>query len=260
VLTGKTQMKPIEERAVNEITQMTIGEGLGKLFVDQYYSEKSQIRVNTMVDNLLLTFEERIKALPWMSAETKKEALNKLKSIGRKLGFPSKWENFGDLKLSKTDYVANIKLCSLRDVKKNFEELSQAVDKAKWGMPAHMINAYYHPLLNESAFPAGIMQAPFFDVNAEDAVNYGRIGMVIGHEFTHGFDDQGAKFDGDGNRNDWWTPEDFKKFTEKGNALANQYSSYEPIQGLHINGAMTLGENIVKRGILHEFNALDIKP
>ncbi len=248
VLTGKTQMKPIEERAVNELTQMTIGEGLGKLFVDQYYSEKSQERVNTMVDNLLLTFEERIKALPWMSSETKKEALNKLKSIGRKLGFPSKWENFGDLNLSKTDYVANIKMCALRDVKKNFEELSQAVDKAKWGMPAHMINAYYHPLLNEIAFPAGIMQAPFFDVNAEDAVNYGRIGMVIGHEFTHGFDDMGSKFAADGSFTNWWSENDRKLFEERTALLGATFAGFCPIDGHCVNPDLTMGENIADLG------------
>jgi putative endopeptidase len=248
VLTGKTQMKPIEERAVNELTQMTIGEGLGKLFVDQYYSEKSQERVNTMVDNLLLTFEERIKALPWMSPETKKEALNKLKSIGRKLGFPTKWENFSDLKLSKSDYVANIKMCALRDVKKNFEELSQSVDKAKWGMPAHMINAYYHPLLNEIAFPAGIMQAPFFDVNSEDAVNYGRIGMVIGHEFTHGFDDMGSKFAADGSFTNWWSESDRKLFEERTALLGATFAGFCPIDGHCVNPDLTMGENIADLG------------
>jgi putative endopeptidase len=248
VLTGKTQMKPIEERAVNEITQMTIGEGLGKLFVDQYYSEKSQERVNTMVDNLLLTFEERIKALPWMSAETKKEALNKLKSIGRKLGFPSKWENFSDLKLSKTDYVANIKMSALRDVKKNFEQLSQPIDKLKWGMPAHMINAYYHPLLNEIAFPAGIMQAPFFDVDSEDAVNYGRIGMVIGHEFTHGFDDMGSKFAADGSFTNWWSESDRKLFEERTALLGATFSGFCPIDGHCVNPDLTMGENIADLG------------
>lgn len=248
VLTGKTQMKPLNEQAINEITNMTIGESLGKLFVQSYYSEKAQARVNEMVDNLLVTFEERIKGLQWMSAETKKEALNKLKSIGRKLGFPSKWEDFSDLKLSKDNYLANIKLCNQRDVRKNFEDLLKPVDKDKWGMPAHMINAYYHPLLNEIAFPAGIMQAPFFDVDAEDAVNYGRIGMVIGHEFTHGFDDMGSKFAADGSFTNWWSAEDRKLFEERTLLLGNTFAGFCPIDGHCVNPELTMGENIADLG------------
>ncbi len=248
VLTGKTQMKPMNERAINEITGMTMGEALGKLFVEQYYSDKAQQRVNAMVDNLLATFEERIKALPWMSAETKKEALNKLNSIGRKLGFPSKWEDFSDLRMSRADYVANIKLSSQRDVKKNFEELNKPVDKEKWGMPAHLINAYYHPLLNEIAFPAGIMQAPFFDVDAEDAVNYGRIGMVIGHEFTHGFDDMGSKFAADGSFTNWWSESDRKLFEERTALLGATFAGFCPIDGHCVNPELTMGENIADLG------------
>lgn len=248
VLTGKSEMKPLNERAINEITNMTIGESLGKLFVESYYSEKAQTRVNEMVDNLLITFEERIKGLQWMSAETKKEALNKLKSIGRKLGFPNKWEDFSDLKLSKDNYLANIKLCNQRDVRKNFEDLLKPVDKEKWGMPAHMINAYYHPLLNEIAFPAGIMQAPFFDVDAEDAVNYGRIGMVIGHEFTHGFDDMGSKFAADGSFTNWWSAEDRKLFEERTLLLGNTFAGFCPIDGHCVNPELTMGENIADLG------------
>lgn len=248
VLTGKSQMKPMNERAINEITQLSIGEALGKLFVDKYYSQRAQERVNSMVDNLLATFEERIKALPWMSAETKKEALTKLKSIGRKLGFPSKWEDFSDLRLTREDYIGNIRQISQRDVRKNFEELSKPVDKEKWGMPAHLINAYYHPLLNEIAFPAGIMQAPFFDVDAEDAVNYGRIGMVIGHEFTHGFDDMGSKFAADGSFTNWWTADDRKLFEERTALLGQTFAGFCPIDGHCVNPDLTMGENIADLG------------
>lgn len=248
VLTGKSQMKPMKERAINEITQMTIGEALGKLFVEKFYSERAQQRVNSMVDNLLVTFEERIKALPWMSSETKKEALTKLKSIGRKLGFPSKWEDFSDLRLTREDYIGNIRQCNQRDVRKNFEELNKPVDKEKWGMPAHMINAYYHPLLNEIAFPAGIMQAPFFDVDAEDAVNYGRIGMVIGHEFTHGFDDMGSKFAADGSFTNWWTANDRKLFEERTALLGQTFAGFCPIDGHCVNPELTMGENIADLG------------
>jgi putative endopeptidase len=248
VLTGKTEMKPIEERAISEITGIQIGEALGKLFVEQYYSDKAQQRVNSMVDNLLATFKERIENLSWMSPETKAEALKKLSSIGRKLGFPSKWEDFSDLRLSSTDYVQNVKASSARAVKKNFSELNKPVDKTKWGMPAHMVNAYYHPLLNEIAFPAGIMQAPFFDENAEDAVNYGRIGMVIGHEFVHGFDDMGSKFAADGSFTNWWSESDRKLFEERTQMLGATFAGFCPIDGHCVNPDLTMGENIADLG------------
>lgn len=248
VMSGKSLDKPMNEKAINEITNMSIGEVLGKSFVEKYYSEKSQERVNEMVDNLLIAFEERINGLSWMTAPTKKEALVKLHSIGRKLGFPSKWEEFKGLKLTSTEYVANIKRANQWDMQKNLSELDQMVDREKWGMPAHMINAYYHPLLNEIAFPAGIMQAPFFDVNAEDAVNYGRIGMVIGHEFTHGFDDMGSKFAADGSFTNWWSAEDRKLFEARTLLLGNTFAGFCPIEGHCVNPDLTMGENIADLG------------
>ncbi len=248
ILSGKSKMKPINERAINEITEMSIGEALGNMFVKKYFSEKSQQRVNVMVDNLLLTFNERIKNLTWMTDSTKLEALNKLNSIGRKLGFPSKWEDFSDLQLTKDSYVENIKKCFARDVSKNFKELYLPIDKQKWGMPAHMINAYYHPLLNEIVFPAGIMQSPFFEENGEDAINYGRIGMVIGHEFTHGFDDMGSKFAADGSFTNWWSEEDRKLFEEKTKVLGETFSGFCPIEGHCVNSELTMGENIADLG------------
>lgn len=248
VLSGKTVMKPIHERAIDEITNMSIGEGLGKLFVQKHFSEKAMQRVNVMVDNLLLTYNERIQNLTWMSDSTKLEALKKLNSIGRKLGFPSKWEDFSDLDLNKDTYIENVKKCAQRDVIKNFKELFLPVDKEKWGMPAHMVNAYYHPLLNEIAFPAGIMQAPFFDENAEDALNYGRIGMVIGHEFTHGFDDMGSKFAADGSFTNWWSESDRLAFEEKTKVLGETFSTFCPIEGHCVNPELTMGENIADLG------------
>ncbi|MES2590191.1 MAG: M13 family metallopeptidase [Bacteroidota bacterium] len=248
VLSGKTVMKKVNERAINEMTGMSIGEALGQLFVKKYFSEKAQQRVNGMVDNLLLTFNERIKNLSWMSDSTKLEALNKLNSIGRKLGFPSKWEDFSALELSKDNYIENIKKCSARDIAKNFKDLYEPINKEKWGMPAHMINAYYHPLLNEIVFPAGIMQAPFFDVNGEDALNYGRIGMVIGHEFTHGFDDMGSKFAADGSFTNWWSEKDRKSFEEKTKILGETFSGFCPLEGHCVNSELTMGENIADLG------------
>lgn len=248
VLSGKTEMKPLEDRVIDEITNKEFGEILGKAFVEKYYSEKAQERVNTMVDNLLIVFKERIAGLDWMSNETKKEATNKLNSIGRKLGFPSKWEDFTALTFSSDNYIANLKLESKFSHQKNMNDLAKPVDKEKWGMPAHMVNAYYHPLLNEIAFPAGIMQAPFFDENAEDAVNYGRIGMVIGHEFTHGFDDMGSKFAADGSFKNWWTESDRKLFEEKTGILGATFSGFCPIDGHCVNPDLTMGENIADLG------------
>jgi putative endopeptidase len=183
-----------------------------------------------------------------MSDETKKEATNKLNSIGRKLGFPSKWEDFSALTFTADNYIENLKMESKFSHFKNMNELSKPVDKEKWGMPAHMVNAYYHPLLNEIAFPAGIMQAPFFDENAEDAVNYGRIGMVIGHEFTHGFDDMGSKFAADGSFKNWWTESDRKLFEEKTGILGETFSGFCPIDGHCVNPDLTMGENIADLG------------
>jgi putative endopeptidase len=247
-LSGKKTMKPLNESAIDEITDMEFAELLGKSFVDKHFSKEAQDRVNLMVDNLLIVFQDRIKNLEWMSETTKKEALNKLNSIGRKLGFPSKWEDFSKLNFTSNDYLANIKEVNRYAVKKNFEELSKPVDKEKWGMPAHMVNAYYHPLLNEIAFPAGIMQPPFFDEKAEDAVNYGRIGMVIGHEFTHGFDDMGSKFAADGTFKNWWTDEDRTLFEEKTKILGETYSAFCPLEGNCVNPDLTMGENIADLG------------
>ncbi|MDG1331243.1 MAG: M13 family metallopeptidase [Crocinitomicaceae bacterium] len=248
VLSGKKEMKPLNERAIDEITRMTFSEVLGKAFVEKHYSDEAQQRVNTMVDNLLIVFRERIEGLDWMSATTKKEALNKLNSIGRKLGFPSKWEDFSALNFTPENYVENIREMARYDHKKNMAKLDAPVDKDEWGMPAHMVNAYYHPLLNEIAFPAGIMQAPFFSDQYEDAVNYSRIGMVIGHEFTHGFDDMGSKFAADGSFKNWWTESDRNLFEERTSKLGATFSGFCPIDGHCVNPDLTMGENIADLG------------
>ncbi len=247
-LTGKKEMKPMNERAIDEITNKSFGEILGKLFVEKYYSESAQKRVNTMVDNLLIVFRERIEALDWMSADTKKQALVKLNSIGRKLGFPEKWTDFRYLKFTPIVYIENIKQVAMYDHQKNMTKLYEPVDKSEWEMPAHMVNAYYHPLLNEIAFPAGIMQAPFFSDEYEDAVNYSRIGMVIGHEFTHGFDDMGSKFAADGSFTNWWTESDRTLFEARTEKLGATFSGFCPIDGHCVNADLTMGENIADLG------------
>ncbi len=248
ILSGKSEMKPIQERAIDEITAKDFGEMLGKEFVGKHYSTLAQNRVNEMVDNLLIVFRERIAQLDWMSETTKQEALGKLNAVGRKLGFPSKWENYSDLFFLPNQYVNNIKAEDRNSFQKNLKELIEPVDKNRWGMPAHMVNAYYHPLMNEIAFPAGIMQPPFFDEKAEDAVNYGRIGMVIGHEFTHGFDDMGSKFASDGTFRNWWTENDRTAFETKTKTLGETYSSFCPIEGHCVNPSLTMGENIADLG------------
>lgn len=248
VLTGKTEMKPMNERAIRELTGLPIGELLGKAFVEKHYSKAAQDRVNTMVDNLLIVFEERIKNLTWMSKETKEQAQLKLSSIGRKLGYPDKWEDFSSLKFSQDDYIGNINKMALYSHNKNMGELLKPVDKDEWGMPPHMVNAYYHPLLNEIAFPAGIMQAPFFSDKYEDAVNYGRIGMVIGHEFTHGFDDMGSKFAADGSFTNWWSEEDRQLFEERTAKLGQTFAGFCPVEGHCVNPDLTMGENIADLG------------
>lgn len=247
-LSGKKEMKSQNKRAIDEITNLSIGEMLGHAFVEKYFSEDAKKRVNDMVDNLMTVYGERINKLTWMSDVTKKEALNKLNSIGRKLGFPNQWEDFSSIKIDSKKYFENLLAITHYDRKKNLAELNTKVDKSKWEMPAHMVNAYYHPLLNEIAFPAGIMQPPFFDNDAEDAVNYGRIGMVIGHEFTHGFDDMGAKFAADGSFKNWWTESDLVKFDERTKILGKTFSSFCPMKGHCVNPELTMGENIADFG------------
>ncbi|MBU2020417.1 MAG: M13 family metallopeptidase [Bacteroidetes bacterium] len=248
VLSGKKEMKQLEEQCIEEITRMNFGEWLGKAFVEKHFSESASKRVNTMVDNLLAVYGERINNLDWMSSTTKKEALKKLNAIGRKLGYPSTWEDYSTLDFNKDTYIENYRNSLKFAQKKNLSELALPVNKDEWGMPAHMVNAYYHPLLNEIAFPAGIMQPPFFDVNAEDAVNYGRIGMVIGHEFTHGFDDMGSKFAADGSFSNWWTDEDRAAFETKTGLLGETYAAFCPIEGQCVNPELTMGENIADLG------------
>lgn len=247
-LSGTKEMKPIEERAINEMTNNAVREALGKAFVEQHFSPAAKDKVNEMVDNLLIVYRERLTNLDWMSDETKVEALNKLDAIGRKLGYPDEWKDLSGLEISQESYIQNVDNCNRFSIQENLDKLGQPVDRSEWGMPAHMVNAYYHPLLNIIAFPAGIMQSPFFDINAEDAVNYGGIGMVIGHEFTHGFDDMGSKFAADGSFTNWWTEEDRKRFEERTGKLGATYESFCTQDNKCVNAQLTMGENIADLG------------
>jgi putative endopeptidase len=247
-MSGTKTMKPLNERAINELTNLPIGQALGRLFVDSYYSTTAQDKINVLVDNLTIAFRERLETRSWMSDETKKRAIEKLDAISRKLGFPDEWEDFSALTISKDDYIANVRAISQYSKNKNLSKLNNNVDKKEWGMPPHMVNAYYHPLMNEIAFPAGIMQPPFFDEHAEDAVNYSRIGMVIGHELTHGFDDMGSKFAADGSFTNWWSDEDREHFNIRTSMLGATFEDFCPFQDQCVNPHLTMGENIADLG------------
>jgi len=245
---GQKEMKEDWKRAIDNLTHNYIAQALGKLFVDEHFSENAKNKVNIMVDNIMDAFKERLNNIEWMSDETKKMALHKLESFGRKLGFPEEWRDYSGLVVTTDSYLDNVRNIGLFATKKNHEKLGKAKDPKEWGMPAHMVNAYYHPLFNEIVFPAGIMQPPFFDEFATDAVNYGRMGMVIGHEFTHGFDDMGSKFGADGSFQNWWSEEDLEKFKERTDKLGATYSNFCPFDDACVQPQMTMGENIADLG------------
>ena len=242
-LSGVKEMEPRWKRGVAAI-ERSQGESLGKLYVAEYFPPERKARMEALVKNLLVAYKQSIDKLDWMSPATKKEAQAKLAKFTPKIGYPNKWKDYSALVVSRDDLVGNV--MRSRDVEYNRElnKLGKPIDRDEWGMTPQTINAYYNPEMNEIVFPAAILQPPFFDANADDAVNYGGIGAVIGHEISHGFDDQGAQYDGDGNLRDWWTAADHKNFEAKTKMLVNQYNQFEPIKGYHVNGELTLGENI----------------
>lgn len=247
MLTGQTEMKSRWKNAI-AMTDAAIGEALGKIFVERHFNEEAKKRVNTMVDNLIAAFKERIQNRPWMSEATKKAAIAKLDKIYRKLGFPDKWEDYSKMAIKPGVLVNNIIAVNKWKVNDILSRLGKPVDKSKWGMTPPTVNAYYNPSTNEITFPAGIMQPPFFDPKADDAFNYGIMGAVIGHELSHGFDDAGSKFDGDGNFVTWWAPEDVEKFNQRTKYLVDQFNAYVAIDTFHVRGKLTLGENIADLG------------
>jgi putative endopeptidase len=249
VMSGAKKQQPRWKRVLST-TDGALGEALGQVYVEQNFSEESKKRVNIMVDNLIAAYSERIKTRTWMGAETKLAAQAKLDHILRKLGFPDKWRSYKGLEVSRQSYVRNFFSSNRFDVAYNMDKLSKPVDRMEWGMTPATVNAYYNPSNNEIVFPAAIMQPPFFDPNADDAVNYGAMGAIIGHELTHGFDDQGAMFDPEGNMVNWWTETDSKNFQERTQKLSNQFNQFVVIDSmnLRVNGELTLGENIADLG------------
>ena len=260
-LQGQQEQRPMNKRALSVINGI-LGEAFGKLYVEKYFPPKAKEEMVTLVDYLKKSFAQHIKDVTWMSDATKEKALAKLNKFTVKVGYPDKWEDYSKLTIepaAKTVYFANLQRVSEWAYQKSLEKVGKPVDKTKWGMSPQTVNAYYNPLYNEIVFPAAILQPPFFNFEADPAVNFGGIGAVIGHEMTHGFDDSGAEFDGDGNLQNWWTPEDKKNFENATKALAKQYDQYEPVKGVFVNGTFTSGENIADLGGVNiAFDALQM--
>jgi putative endopeptidase len=244
-LTGTPQLRERWKRAVSTV-ESTLGEAVGKVFVQRHFPPVAKERMVELVEHLIQAYRERITALEWMSQQTRARALDKLDRFNPKIGYPDSWRDYSNLRIERGDLVGNLRRAAAFEFERDLGKLGSPVDRSEWFMTPQTVNAYYNPGLNEIVFPAAILQPPFFDVDADDAVNYGGIGAVIGHEIGHGFDDQGSKYDGDGNLLDWWTDQDRSRFEERTAALIKQYGVLEPSQapGHHVNGALTVGENI----------------
>ncbi|CAN5548021.1 M13 family peptidase [soil metagenome] len=242
-LSGQLEPEPRWRQAVG-FTEGVVGEGVGRLYVDRHYPPEAEARMSEMIENLRDAFRESILELDWMTEATKAEAIDKLESFNVKIGYPSRWEDYSALEMRTDDLFGNAERAAAWRYQQMIDRLGQPVDRERWGMTPQTVNAYYSPSLNEIVFPAAILQPPFFNVDADDAVNYGGIGAVIGHEFSHGFDDQGRRSDGLGNLRDWWTEEDADEYTRRAQILIDQYTEYEPLPGAAIIGAQTIGENI----------------
>ena len=247
-MSGIKEQKPRWKRAM-QVPNSILGEAVGKMYVQKYFPESSKERMLELVANLQTALGEHIRNLDWMQPETKLKALEKLEAFTVKIGYPDKWKDYSSLEVNpEKTYYENLRAASRWYVADNMSKLGKPTDKTEWGMPPQMVNAYYNPTTNEICFPAAILQPPFFNPDADDAVNYGGIGVVIGHEMTHGFDDQGRLFDKNGNMNDWWTPEDAAAFKQKSQALVKQFDEVEVLPGVFANGTNTLGENIADHG------------
>ena len=246
-LRGQPQQEPRWQRAA-KIIDSQIGEALGQIYVSKHFPAEARVRMNELVGNIKTVFRDRIQKLEWMTDGTKAKALAKFDRFTQKIGYPEKFRDYAAVEIRSDDLYGNIQRASLAESKRELARIGKPVDKAEWHMTPQTVNAYFNPSANEIVFPAGILQPPFFDIEMDDAVNYGAIGVVIGHEITHGYDDQGRKYDADGNLNDWWTEADAKAFEVRSQKLVDQYGSYEALPGLKVNGRLTLGENIADLG------------
>jgi len=242
-LRGVTENEPRWKRAVNTING-NLGEMVGRLYVEKHFTPQAKARMDELVDNLRKAFKESIDALEWMGPETKKEAQEKLAKFRSKVGYPNKWRDYSKVAVSSDDLVGNITRAFLAESEYQLSKVGKPIDPEEWGMTPQTVNAYYNPVRNEIVFPAAILQPPFFTLDADDAANYGAIGGVIGHEMGHGFDDQGRRYDASGALRDWWAAQDAEEYTKRAKLLVEQYNKMEPLPGLHVNGELTLGENI----------------
>lgn len=250
VLSGQKEQTPRWQRMSSQIDR-TLSDLLGQLYVQKYFPPAAKQRMLDLVNNLQNTFENRINNAAWMSSETKKKGIEKLHAFVKKIAYPDKWKNYEGLVIKRDDYFGNVRRASEWAYNYNVNHMGKPVDRTEWGMTPPTINAQYSPTNNDITFPAGILQSPFFDFEADDAINYGGIGAVIGHEMTHGFDDQGRQFAANGNLKDWWTKEDAEKFTERANMVVNQYNNFTVLDTIHVNGKLTLGENLADLGGLN---------
>ncbi len=246
-LAGRQQMKERWER-MYRLTDANLGDGLGEVYVKKYFTEDAKKRMGDLVNNLQKAFEKRIEHLDWMSDSTKQKAVEKLHAFIKKIGYPDKWRDYSKVTIDRNKFFDNLNSCSKNEYAYQVNKVGKPVDRTEWGITAPTINAYYNPGFNEIVFPAGILQYPMFDPNVDDAMNYGGIGMVIGHEMTHGFDDQGAQYDKDGNLKNWWSKEDYEKFKAKGEQVVKLYNSFIVLDSIHINGGLTQGENTADIG------------
>ncbi|HPG41439.1 MAG TPA: M13 family metallopeptidase [bacterium] len=249
-MSGTKTLQPRWKRML-QTTNGVLGEAVGQLYVEKYFPPQAKTRMTELVMNLKFALGEHIKNVDWMSDETKQKALQKLEKMNFKIGYPDKWIDYTSLEMNRDSFVENILRANRFEFKRNLDKIGKPVDRTEWGMSPQTVNAYYHPLLNEIVFPAAILQPPYFNMQADDAVNYGAIGLVIGHEMTHGFDDQGRQFDVDGNLNVWWQEEDSERFMERAQKLVDQYNNFTVFDSLHVDGNLTLGENIADLGGLN---------
>ena len=250
VMSGQEKIRDRWKRVQGTVSN-ALSEAIGQLYVAEYFPPEAKVRMVKLVENLRIALGQRIDQLAWMSDETKKKAHEKLATINVKIGYPDKWRDYSGLEIKKDTYLDNVFRSWKFEAAYNYGKINKPVDRSEWFMPPQMVNAYYNPSMNEIVFPAAILQPPFFYLNSDDAVNYGAIGVVIGHEITHGFDDQGRKYDKEGNLNDWWTEDDSKRFEERTKILAKQYDQFVVLDTVHADGNLTLGENIADLGGLN---------
>jgi endothelin-converting enzyme/putative endopeptidase len=246
-LTGATEIRPRWKRCV-DLTDAELGEALGKKFVEKTFGAEGKARTLQMVDALEKALGQDLEQVPWMTAETKKQALVKLDAIANKIGYPDRWRDYSSVAIRRDDLVGDTLRAEAFEFQRQLNKIGKPVDRQEWGMTPPTVNAYYDQSMNDINFPAGILQPPFYDNAMDDAVNFGGIGMVIGHELTHGFDDQGRQFDAQGNLRDWWTPEDAKEFEKRAACIEREYSKFEVAPGAFVNGQLTLGENTADNG------------